>query len=86
VLEEAVDELIGREGAELELAGIGRAIVEGDLVVFELDQATVADSDPKDVGSEILEGRAAVANRFAVDNPVLLPDGGRNILGEAGFL
>jgi hypothetical protein len=86
VLEEAVDELIGRESAELELAGIGRAIVEGDLVVFELDQTAVADGDSKDVGCEILEGSAAVADRFAVDNPVLLPDGGGDIVGEAGFL
>ena len=81
-----MDEFIGREGAELDLAGIGRAIVEGDLVVFELDQTAVADGDSKDVGCEILEGRAAVADRFAVDNPVLLPDGGGDIVGEAGFL
>ena len=37
VLEEAVDELFGREGAERDLAGIGRAVAKGDLVIFELD-------------------------------------------------
>jgi hypothetical protein len=36
VLEETVDELFGGESAELELAGVGRAIAEGNLVVLEL--------------------------------------------------
>ena len=40
----------------------------------------------KDVRSQVLEGRAAVADRFAVDDPVLFPDGGRDIVGEARFL
>ena len=81
-----MDELIGREGAELDLAGIGRAVAKGDLIVFELDQTAVANGDPEDIRSEILEGRAAVADRFAVDDPVLFPDGGRDIVGEARFL
>jgi hypothetical protein len=86
VLEEAVDELFGGEGAELDLAGSGRAVAKGDLVVFELDQAAVADGDTEDIGSEILEGSASVADWFAVDDPILLPDGGRDIVGEAGSL
>ncbi len=86
VLEEAVDELIGGEGAELDLAGSGRAVAKGDLVVFEFDQAAVADGDPEDVRSQILEGSAAIADRFAVDHPLLLPDSSRDIVGEAGFL
>ena len=81
-----MDEFFGGEGAELDLAGIGRAVAKGDLVVFEFDQAAVADGDSEDVGSEILEGSAAVANWFAVDDPVLFPDGGRDIVGEARFL
>jgi hypothetical protein len=86
VLEEAVDELFGGECAELELSSIGRAVAKGDLVVFELDQAAVADGDPEDVRSEVLEGGAAIANRFAVDDPLLLPDGGGYIVGKTGFL
>ncbi len=85
VLEEAVDELIGGEGTEFDLAGSGRAVTKGDLVVFELDQTAVADGDSKDVRSQILEGSAAVANRYAVDHPLLLPDGSRDIVGEAGI-
>ena len=86
MLEKAVDELFGREGAEHDPAGSGRAVTKGDLVVFEFYQAAVADGDPEDVGSQVLEGSAAVADRFAVDDPILLPDSGRDIVGEAGSL
>ena len=86
MLKEAMDELCGREGAERDLAGSGRAVAKGDLVVFEFYQAAVADGDPEDVGSQVLEGSASIADRFAVNDPLLLPDGGRDIVGEAGFL
>ena len=86
VLEEAVDELFGRECAELELSSIGRAVAKGDLVVFEFYQAAVADGDTEDVGSQVLEGSPSITNRFAVDDPLLLPDGGGDIVGDAGFL
>jgi hypothetical protein len=46
VLEKAVNEVFGGEGAELDLAGIERAVAKGDLVVFEYYQAAVADSIP----------------------------------------
>ena len=51
MLEKAVDELFGREGTERDLAGSGRAIAKGNLVVFEFYKAAVADGDAKDVGS-----------------------------------
>jgi hypothetical protein len=86
MLEEAVDELIGGEGAELELAGIGRVVAKGDLVVFELDQTAVADGDPEDIRSQVLESSTAIADRFAVDNPILLPNASRDIVGEVRFL
>ena len=62
MLEKAVNEIFGGEGAELDLAGIGRAVAKGDPVVFEFYQAAVADSipfgdcDPEDVESQVLEG------------------------------
>jgi len=87
-----MDELFDGEGAERDLAGSGRAVAKGDLVVFELDQAAVADSipfgdgDAKDVGCQVLEGRAAVADRFAVNDPILLPGIGWDAVGKAGSL
>jgi len=82
VLEKAVNEVFGGEGAELDLAGIGRAVAKGDLVIFELDQTAVADCDAEDVGSQVLEGSVAVADRFTVDDPIMLPDGGWDIVGK----
>jgi hypothetical protein len=59
VLEEATDELLGREGATLELVS-GRLFVrESDLAIFQLTEAVVGDSDAKDVRGEILEGLGA---------------------------
>jgi hypothetical protein len=86
MLEETVDELFGREGTEGGLAGIRRAVAKGDLVVFELDQATVADGNPEDIRSQVLEGSTAIADRFAVNDPLLLPDGSWYLVGEPGFL
>lgn len=86
VLEEAMDEFLGGESAELELVGCGRAIAKSNLIVFEFYQAAVGDGDPEDVRSEILEGSTAIADRFAVDDPFLLPDGSRDIVGEVGLL
>ena len=81
-----MDEFFCGEGAELVQAGIGRAVAKSDLIVFELDQAAVADGDPEDIRSEIFDGSAAIADRFAVNDPILFPDTGRDIVGEASLL
>ena len=81
-----MDELFCGEGAELVLVGIGRAVAKSDLIVFELDQAAVADGNPEDVRSQVLEGSAAIADGFAVDDPVLFPGAGRDGVGGVGFL
>lgn len=81
-----MDELFGREGAAGVLAGSGRAVAKSDPVIFEFDEAAVGDGDPEDVGSEILEGGAAIADRLAVDDPLLFPDISRDAEGEAESL
>ena len=78
VLQKTLGELGGGQRAELGLTGVG-FVAEGDLVVLDLDDAAVAEGDAKDVGSKILEGRATVANRLAVNDPVLLPHVRRNV-------
>ena len=75
VLKETVNELFGRQGAELGLVCAGGAITESDLILLHLDEAAVAEGDAKDVGREILEGGAAVADGLAMHDPVLLPHG-----------
>jgi len=49
-------------------------------VIGELHQSAIADSipfgdgDTEDVRGQVLEGRLSIADRHAVDNPILLPD------------
>ena len=42
-LQETMDEFFSGERAQLELAGISGIVAKSDLVVIQLDQATVAD-------------------------------------------
>ena len=59
VLEEATDELLGGDGATLELIS-GRLFVrESDLAIMEVAEAVVAEGHAKDVRGEILEGLLA---------------------------
>jgi hypothetical protein len=73
LLQKAVDEFLGRQGAEGEFPCVRSTIAKGHLPVGQLEDALVADRHPKDVGSQILQGRPTIANRLAVDNPGLLP-------------
>src|SRR5712691_1610292 len=76
VLEEATDELLGGDGATLELVS-GRLFVrESDLAIMEVVEAVVTEGHPKDVRGEILESVDPTANGFGVDHPVFAPDVG----------
>lgn len=76
VLQEATNELCGRNGAALELLS-GRLLVgESNLTVLQIFEAPVRDSDAKDVRGEILAGCFAAANRLGMDHPGFAPDGG----------
>src|SRR5450432_2013383 len=82
MLEEAADELLGRDRATLELGG-GRLFVgESDLTILELPHAVVADGHAEDVRSEILEGLRAGAHRLGMDHPVFTPDAGCDLSEE----
>ena len=73
MLEEATDELLGGEGAVLELVSGGVFVGESDLAMMQAAEAVVGDSDAKDVRSEILEGLLAGADGFGVNHPFLFP-------------
>ena len=84
VLEEALDELLGGEGAAFELSGIRSAILERDLrllqaaVIGEGEQAAIADGHSVDIGSEIFERGLPVAHGQAMDDPFQRPHFGGN--------
>ena len=92
VLEEAVQEVFDRERAKLELTGIGSAVLESDLGSFHTaamlngDQAAVGDSDAMNIGSKVLESGLPIADRFAMDDPILAPDLVRDLVKERCFL
>lgn len=79
-MEKALDEIFRSEGATLELTVIGRAVREGDAGrrhvtgVNASDQATVTESNPENVGSQILERCLPIANRLAVHHPFFSPN------------
>jgi hypothetical protein len=72
MLEEALDEFFGGEGAVLELTIVGGAVGEGNLGrgyvagVDATDQAAIAEGDTVNVGSQILECRLSIAHWLAV--------------------
>lgn len=92
VLEKALDEIFSGESATLELTVIGRAVGEGDTGrchvtgINVADQTTVAESDPENVGSQILERCLSIANRLAVHHPFFSPNLGRDLGEELCFL
>ena len=84
MLKKAVDEFFDGHCAEVGLARVG-FVAERDLVVLDLDDAAVTEGDPKDIGSKILEGDAAIADGLAVDDPILLPHGSGDVRAAIGL-
>jgi len=82
MLKKPMDEFLGGQSAKLGLARAGGAITESDLILHHLDDAAVAEGDAKDVGGEILEGGAAIADGLAVNDPILLPHLRRDVCKE----
>jgi hypothetical protein len=92
MLEETLKELLERKGALFELAGVRSAILKGDLgsfqaaAILESQQTAIADGDAMDIRSQIFESGLPIANGFAMNNPLLRPDLGRDFLKEFQFL
>ena len=80
MLEETLDELFDREGAEFELPGIGSAVLKSNLrllhaaFVNEVDQTAIADGNPVNIWCKILEGGLPIPNRQTMHDPILKPD------------
>jgi len=61
-------------------------ITKGDLAVFELEEAVVAEGHAEDIGSEIFQGGLAAADRLTIDDPILVPDLRGQLGVEGSFL
>jgi hypothetical protein len=80
VLQEATDKLLGREGATFPVAGSPVTVTERHLPVLKFKDTPVGEGDPKDIGGQILESGLTCPDRLAVNDPLLPPDRGRNLL------
>ena len=85
VLEEAADELLGGDGHHLGFAGVAVILpLEGDLAVFQGQQAPVGDGHAVGVAAEILQHvlRSAKGG-LGVDHPFLVLER-RQVAGKSG--
>ena len=82
MLQEAADELLGGEGAGFPVAGGAVTVAKGDLALLEFEDTVVGESDPEDIRGQILEGGLARADRLTMDDPVLSPDRGGNLVDQ----
>jgi len=71
---EPADACLGSDGADLDGPSLGVLVLEGDLAIYELEDAVVADRHTKDVGSHIVSGMRSTADRFTMHHPVLFPE------------
>lgn len=91
MLEETVHEFFSRERTLLELPGVGGAVLEGDLGRFHAagvlhpHQAAIAKRHAVDIRCQVAKRGLSVAHRFAMHDPVLLPDLGWNLCKERRF-
>ena len=92
MLKETLEKLLNRKRTLFELPGIGSAILKGDLrafhgtTVLKSKQAAIADGNPMDIRSQIFERGLPIANGLAMNDPLLRPDLGGNMLKEFGLL
>ena len=73
MLQKTTDELLGGHSAIPGLSCVGGRVAKSDLTILQLQDATVTDSHPKDVGSQILQSCHPIAHGLAMNNPVLSP-------------
>jgi hypothetical protein len=85
MLQEAMDELLCPQRATLFRAGLGVAIAQGDLVIFQLEEPVVAQGNAENVRRQIVQGVETRAHPFTVDDPILLPDAGWDAVITVGL-
>lgn len=62
MVEEAADELLGRQGGGLLFLGLPILVAKSDLAILEFEDPAVAEGDAEDVGGEIFQGGLAAAD------------------------
>ena len=57
VLQEAAHELLSGKGAGPRLASVVGFVAKGDPILVDLEDTVVAEGDPEQIASQIVEGR-----------------------------
>jgi hypothetical protein len=84
VLQEAPEELHGLQAHAAPALGAALPVGEGDVIVLAGEDAMISDGDAEDVGGQVRQRRAAVADGLGVDHPVLRPDSRVDLLEQPG--
>ena len=78
MLQKPVQELFCVQGTTFFCASLSGAVAKRDAVIFQLQDPVVANGNPENVRSQILQRIQARADRLTVHNPLLLPNVRRN--------
>lgn len=84
MLQKAADELYCRKRHRPILACIGLAVGKSDPSPFAFENPAITDGDAKNVRCQIAQRRLSLAHRLAMDNPILPPHSGWNLVEERG--
>jgi hypothetical protein len=83
MLQETPDEFFCGQSTTIFFFGLGVAVSKGYQVIFQFEQAVVADSNPEDIRGQIFKGIQTRAYRFTVYNPFLRPNCGGDLRIES---
>ena len=86
VLQEASNKFFRCDCPGFKLFGLAVAILKRDVVIFQFQQAAVADGNAEDVRREILERVLAGADGPAIDDPILFPGIWRHLVKQFRLL
>jgi hypothetical protein len=86
VLQEATDKFLGGQGTQFALFAARGGVAKGDFAFGHLDNALVTESHPKDVGSQIFQGRLPITHRLGVHHPIFTPDLAGNLFEQLRLL
>ena len=92
MLEETLEKLLDGQRTLFELTGIRSTVLKSDLrsfhgtAVIKSQQAAIADGHPMDIRRQILERSLTICDRFAMHDPGLCPNLGRDLVEEFQFL
>lgn len=80
------DKLLGSDRTEPDFSGLRVLVVNGHVIVFQFQDAVIADDHAKDRRGKILSCFDPAAHRLTVHDPVLLPCVCRYEVEQGGLL